>query len=79
MQFYWDGTYTLALLDGPVVSALGCCSGGSRFEAPGSKTPIQSIALTLAVSYLSVQPYDYDAVHGLKKASRNRPGMRGHW
>ena len=53
------------LLDGPVVSALGCCYGGSRFKAPGSKTPIKSTALALAVFSLPVQPYD--AVHSLKK------------
>ena len=57
----------LAILDGPVVSAL--------LGASGLKLPFRSIALALAVSSLPrVQPYD--AVRSLRKASWNRPGMQ---
>ena len=61
----------LALLDGAVVSALGCYSGGSKFKSLGSKPPLMSIVMALAVSSPPEQPYD--PVHSLKK-----PHKTGH-
>ena len=63
----------LALLDGPVVSAV---LGATGLKLQGAKLLFRSIALALTVSCLLVKPYD--AVHSLTKASRNRPGMLGH-
>ena len=48
------------LLDGPVVSTVGCSSG-----VPGTKGLSSPIVLAQAVSSLHVEPYD--AVHSLKK------------
>ena len=70
----WQCSFTgmgLALLNGPVVSALGCCSGGSR-----SKSPTQvncsgpgSSSSSFSALWCCSQP---------EKASWNRPGMLGH-
>ena len=55
----------LALLDGPAVSALGCCSGAPGLKLQGAQPLFTSIALALVVASLPVQPYD--AVRSLKK------------
>ena len=54
----------LALLDGPVVSAVLRAPG---LKLQGAKPLFRSIALALTVFSLPVQPYD--AVHSLRKAS----------
>ena len=55
---------TLALMDGPVVSAV---LGAHGLKLQGAKPLFRSVALTLIVSSLPLQPYD--AVHSLRKAS----------
>ena len=64
MQSYWDGT-----------CIVGWPSWGAVLKAPGlklqgAKPLLRSIALTLAVSSLPLQPDD--AVHSLKKGSRTK-------
>ena len=55
---------TLALLDGPVVSAV---LGALGLKLQGAKPLFRSVALALTVSSVPVQPYD--AVHSLIKVS----------